>query len=230
MARRAVGAMDWWCARRAHRRDGIHRLESVGGQREGLHRIAALLRRGQLADGAVVRRARWTARGQAPCARRVPPRTRLLEPSRWISRWAGGGDRRARATLDDAAPLATVVRRRRCSGRVLCAGPAALAIGLTPCAQEPIRAAHFPAINEGEPTSCTEGFRIDCTLSAETWTRLRANIDRVQYGGHSVLAGQASFPAQMQMWWLYFRWQWLRDAHGSQPTLQALLALAFLAL
>ena len=114
--------------------------------------------------------------------------------------------------------------------RLLLAGAAALVIGLTPFAQEPIRAAHFPAINEGEPTACTAGFKLDCTLSAETWTRLRANIERVQYGGHSVLDRQASFPAQMQMWWLYFRWQWLRDAHGSQPALQTLLALVFLAL
>ena len=114
--------------------------------------------------------------------------------------------------------------------RLLLAAAAALVIGLTPFAQEPIRAAHFPAINEGEPTACTDGFRIDCTLSAETWTRLRANINREQYGGHSVLERQASFPAQMQMWWLYFRWQWLRDAQGNQPLLQSLLALAFLAL
>jgi hypothetical protein len=32
------------------------------------------------------------------------------------------------------------------------------------------------------------------------------------------------------MWWLYFRWQWLRDSHGTQPFLQSMLALAFLAL
>ena len=39
--------------------------------------------------------------------------------------------------------------------RLLLAAAAALTIGLTPFAVEPIRAAHFPAINEGEPTACT---------------------------------------------------------------------------
>jgi hypothetical protein len=131
-----------------------------------------------------------------------------------------------------AVAIAVLARRWTTLFRwpLLLAAAAALMIGLTPFAVEPIRAAHFPAINEGEPTACTEGFRVDCTLSAETWTRLRANIDRVQYGGHSVLDRQASFPAQMEMWWLYFRWQWLRDAHGTHPTLQAVLALLFLAL
>ena len=114
--------------------------------------------------------------------------------------------------------------------RLLLAGAAALVIGLTPFAQEPIRAAHFPAINEGEPTACTAGIALDCTFSAETWRRLRANIDREQYGGHSVLERQAPFAAQAQMWWLYFRWQWLRDAHGANPLLQSVLALLFMAL
>ena len=31
----------------------------------------------------------------------------------------------------------------------------------------------------------------------------------------------------MGMWWLYFKWQWLRDVHGAQPALQTALALAF---
>ena len=114
--------------------------------------------------------------------------------------------------------------------RLLLAGAAALMIGLTPFAQEPLRAAHFPAVNEGEPTACTAGIAVSCTLSAETWHRLRANIDREQYGGHSVLERQAPFGAQLQMWWLYFRWQWLRDAHDQHPLLQGLLATLFLAL
>ena len=114
--------------------------------------------------------------------------------------------------------------------RLLLAAAAALVIGLTPFAQEPLRAAHFPAINEGEPTACTNSIALGCTLSPTTWQRLRANIDREQYGGHSVLERQASFGAQMGMWWLYFRWQWLRDAHGTNAMLQALLAIGFLAL
>ena len=32
---------------------------------------------------------------------------------------------------------------------------------------------------------------------------------------------QAPFSAQVGMWWLYFKWQWLRDAHGEQPALQS---------
>jgi hypothetical protein len=131
-----------------------------------------------------------------------------------------------------AVAIAVIARRRTTMlrWRLLLAGAAALTIGLTPFAMEPIRAAQFPVINEGEPTACTDGLKLDCTFSAETWQRLRANIDREQYGGHSVLERQASFPAQMQMWWLYFRWQWLRDAHERQPAVQALLAFVFLAL
>ena len=40
-----------------------------------------------------------------------------------------------------------------------------LMLGLTPFAYEPIRAAYFPPINEGEPTACLERFEWDCTLS-----------------------------------------------------------------
>ena len=32
------------------------------------------------------------------------------------------------------------------------------------------------------------------------------------------------------MWWLYFKWQWMRDAHDDSPFPQALLAAAFLVL
>src|SRR5437763_2881722 len=39
--------------------------------------------------------------------------------------------------------------------RLLLAGLAAFLIGLSPFVYQPIRAAHFPAINEGEPTACT---------------------------------------------------------------------------
>ena len=41
---------------------------------------------------------------------------------------------------------------------------------------------------------------------------------------------QAPFGAQVGMWWLYFKWQWLRDAHGEHPFAQALLAASFLVL
>ena len=44
-----------------------------------------------------------------------------------------------------------------------------------------------------------------------------ANFNREQYGKPSLTERQAPFTAQVGMWWLYFKWQWLRDAHGEQP-------------
>ena len=43
-------------------------------------------------------------------------------------------------------------------------------------------------------------------------------------------AFQAPFPAQVGMWWHYFRWQWLRDPYDSRQQLQAMLAIVFLLL
>ena len=107
---------------------------------------------------------------------------------------------------------------------------AALAFGATPFLMEPIRAAHFPPINEGEPTACETKLELSCTLSATTYRRLKDNIDRVQYGKPSLLERQAPFTAQVGMWALYFKWQWLRDVEGRYPMTQSLLAAAFLVL
>ena len=41
---------------------------------------------------------------------------------------------------------------------------------------------------------------------------------------------QAPFSAQIGMWWLYFKWQWLRDAHDEHPGAQSVLAALFLVL
>src|SRR5882762_1503168 len=60
----------------------------------------------------------------------------------------------------------------------------------------PIRAAHFPPINEGEPT----------TLRA-LWDVLT----RQQYGKPPVWERQATLGAQLGMWFQYFSWQWGRD-------------------
>jgi hypothetical protein len=60
----------------------------------------------------------------------------------------------------------------------------------------PIRAAHFPPINEGEPT----------TLKA-LWDVLT----RQQYGKPPVWERQATLWAQLGMWFQYFSWQWGRD-------------------
>jgi hypothetical protein len=105
-----------------------------------------------------------------------------------------------------------------------------LLIGLTPFAFMPIRAAHFPGINEGSPTACLNGPEISCTLSDKTITRVKGIIQREQYGGHAVAERQAPIGAQVGMWWLYFKWQWMRDAWVENPRAQSLLAGLFLAL
>ena len=53
------------------------------------------------------------------------------------------------------------------------------------------------------------------------------NINRVQYGKPDVSDRQAPFGAQLGMYWLYFKWQWLRDPHDVHPTLQNVLAAVF---
>ena len=114
--------------------------------------------------------------------------------------------------------------------RVVLACVAAMGLGLTPFLYEPLRAAHFPAINEGEPTACQTTFEVKCTLDKVTWSRLMDNINRVQYGKPDVSARQAPLSAQIGMYWLYFRWQWLRDPNGNYPGLQNVLAAVFLIL
>jgi hypothetical protein len=101
---------------------------------------------------------------------------------------------------------------------------------MTPFATQPIRAAYFPPINEGEPTGCRTEFNWDCTFSAQTWEAFKYNFNREQYGKPSVVERQAPLGAQIGMWWLYFRWQWLRDAYLENQTLQAILAALFLVL
>ena len=105
-------------------------------------------------------------------------------------------------------------------------GIALLTLGLTPFLFEPIRSAHFPIINEGETTGCATEIGLDCTLSKLTKDRLMYNINREQYGDK--LERFAPYPTQVAMWWLYFKWQWLRDAYNEQPGLQTMLAALFL--
>ncbi|MGI9045114.1 MAG: glycosyltransferase family 117 protein [Gemmatimonadaceae bacterium] len=128
--------------------------------------------------------------------------------------------------------VAVVILMRRwqtfLNWRLLVKSLLVIAIGLTPFIYEPIRAAHFPPINEGEPTACLEKFEWDCTLSELTRKRLMDNINREQYG--KKLERGAPYTAQVGMWWLYFKWQWLRDAYNEQPALQAILAVLFLSL
>jgi len=131
-----------------------------------------------------------------------------------------------------AVATAVLVRRPRTvlRWRLLTSAILALVLGLTPFAFEPIRAAHHPALNEGEPTGCSDRIGVACTFSDTTVRRLMANVNREQYGKPNLSERQAPFSAQLGMWWLYFRWQWLRDPHGTQGAMQTALAVLFLGL
>ncbi len=131
-----------------------------------------------------------------------------------------------------AVGLAVLIVRWRTVVRwkLLLACIGALLFGITPFAIQPIRAAHFPALNEGEPTACRTELTASCTFSAGTYDAFMYNFNRGQYGKPELSERQAPFTAQLGMWWLYFKWQWLRDAHYEHPFWQSLLASAFLVL
>ena len=63
-----------------------------------------------------------------------------------------------------------------------------------------------------------------------TWDAFKYNFDRGQYGKPELTERQAPIGAQVGMWWLYFKWQWLRDAHNERGGLQSALAVVFLGL
>jgi len=131
-----------------------------------------------------------------------------------------------------AVGVAVLVRRPATLLRwkFLLACVAALVVGLTPFATQPIRAAYFPALNEGEPTACRTTIAWSCTLSSKTYRTFMYNFNREQFGKPDLADRQASFGDQVGMWWLYFKWQWLRDPAGQHPVAQALLAAVFLVL
>jgi len=131
-----------------------------------------------------------------------------------------------------AVALAVLLRRpgTLLRPRLVAACAAALLLGVSPFATQPIRAAHNPPINEGEPTACREGIRWSCTMSAGTYRAFAYNLNREQYGKPSLGVRQAPFTAQVGMWWQYFRWQWLRDAHLERQGAQGALAGIFLLL
>src|SRR2546425_4999872 len=83
------------------------------------------------------------------------------------------------------------------------------AVGLSVYVYLPIRAAHFPAINEGEPTT-----------RAALWDVLT----RAQYGKPPIIQRQADLFSQIGMWVTYFGWQW---AHDWGERLQAGFAVIF---
>ena len=131
-----------------------------------------------------------------------------------------------------AVAAAVVIRRpgTLLRWRLLLAATAALLLGMTPFLTQPLRAAHFPAINEGEPTGCATRIGASCTFSKATYDRFMYNFNRGQYGKPALTERQAPFAAQVGMWWMYFRWQWLRDPFSNYPGLQKMLATLFLLL
>ena len=128
-----------------------------------------------------------------------------------------------------AVGLAVLLRKPQTALRwkLLVACGAALVFGMTPFATQPIRAAHFPAINEGEPTGCATKLEFSCTFSSLTYERFMYNFNRGQYGKPELSERQAPIGAQLGMWWLYYKWQWLRDAYNEHPGLQNALAVFF---
>src|SRR5207302_9701125 len=94
-----------------------------------------------------------------------------------------------------AAGVAVLVRRPRTLLRwkLLAACAGTLVLGVTPFATQPIRAAYFPAMNEGEPTACQNGLKVSCTFSTETRDRFMYNFNRSQYGKPQVTDRQAPY-------------------------------------
>ena len=131
-----------------------------------------------------------------------------------------------------AVGLAVLIRRPKTILRwkLLLACGAALIFGGSSFLTQPLRAAHFPAVNEGEPTACRTELNLSCTFSQGTYTAFMYNFNRGQYGKPELNERQAPVTAQIGMWWLYFKWQWIRDAHGVTPGLQGSLASVFLVL
>lgn len=139
------------------------------------------------------------------------------------------------AGLLTAPSVATAVAAQRprtlLRWRLMTVLTAAFLFGTSPFAVLPIRAAYQPFINESAVSACENGrLEARCTFSAETARRLAGTIQREQYGGNPVAERRAPFVAQAQMFWLYFKWQWLRDVRGEFPFLQSAIAAVMLVL
>ena len=114
--------------------------------------------------------------------------------------------------------------------RLILIAIAAAILGLTPFVTQPIRSAHFPEINMGQITGCETRLEASCTFTKETLTRWKEHFNRDQYPKPGLLNRQAPFSAQVGMYWMYFKWQWLRDTHGEHQAWQAILSAVFLVL
>ncbi|MGH7657463.1 MAG: protein O-mannosyl-transferase family, partial [Gemmatimonadales bacterium] len=87
--------------------------------------------------------------------------------------------------------------------RLLVAMAAAVVVGLSVNLFLLVRSPHFPAINEGEPT---------------TWSAFQAVLNRDQYGKPSIFMRQADFISQLQNYVQYFSWQFAGDCtRGFNP-------------
>src|SRR6185503_9698921 len=94
-----------------------------------------------------------------------------------------------------AVGLAVLIIRPRTVLRwkLLLACAIMLGFGLTPFATQPIRAAYFPAINEGEPTACRTKLAFSCTFSKGTLDAFNYTLNRGQYGKPELPERQATF-------------------------------------
>ncbi len=131
-----------------------------------------------------------------------------------------------------AAGIAVLLRKPQIilKWKLILVAVLALVLGGSSFVTQPIRAAHNPAINEGDPTACRQGLEVGCTFSKGTYDAFMYNFNRGQYGKPAVTERMAPFSAQVGMWWLYFKWQWLRDHKQERPGLQGGLAAIFLLL
>ena len=142
---------------RRDRRDELHGVEPVGREREGVHALPAPAHGRRVARGAVDAVAGGRARGPPAGRDRVPARARLHDPP--------GGPARGPAV---AAVVLLLAPRTLLRGRLVAQAAAVGALGVSLFAFEPIRSANHPALNEGEPTACADGFAMKCTLSLDT--------------------------------------------------------------
>jgi Protein of unknown function (DUF2723) len=168
---------------------------------------------------------RWSDDPQGPNADRLLVMSAFLTGLGYTNHPAG-------FLVAPAVGVAILARRPRVllDRRLMLRCGAALALGITPFLFEPIRAAQFPPLNEGEATACETRLALSCTLDHETWRRFAAEVSREQYGPHDDAIRQAPLSAQVGMYWLYFKWQWIRDATGQHPGLQDAAAALFLVL